>query len=153
MELREFLLFVHIAAAIVWVGGAVTLEIFGSRVGRRGDTAGIIAFSKDAEVAGRVYGVTTALVLGFGIWMVVDSPAIDFADTWILLSLILTGLLFLMGPLFFEPSAKAIGALAAEKGGEHPDVAGRIHRVMWVGRIDSLIAFFIVWLMVVKPGA
>jgi len=153
MELREFLLFVHVAAAIVWVGGAVTLEIFGSRVAGRGDTASVIGFSKDAEVIGRLYGLATALVLGFGVWMVIDSPAIDFTDTWILLALILTGLLFLMGPLFFEPSAKAIRALAEEKGGAHPDVTGRIRRTMAVGRVDSLIAFFIVWLMVTKPGA
>jgi uncharacterized membrane protein len=85
--------------------------------------------------------------------MVVDSPVIGFTDAWVLISLILTAILFLMGPLFFEPSAKAIAAAAGEKGGQHPDVTGRIRRTMMVGRIDSLIAFFIVWLMVTKPGA
>ena len=98
MDLWEFLKFVHVAAAISWVGGAVTLEVVGFRVARRADTRSVMGFARDAEIVGRLYGVSTVLVLGFGIWMVIDSPAIDFTDAWILISLNLTALLFLMGP-------------------------------------------------------
>jgi uncharacterized membrane protein len=153
MELREILKFVHVAAAIVWVGGAVTLEIFGARIAKRGDTASVVGFAKDGEVIGRVYGAATALVLAMGIWLVIDSPVIEFGDAWILIALILTAVMFVMGPAFFEPSAKAIGATAEEKGGDHPDTQAKIRRMMTVGRVDSLLAFFIVWLMVFKPGA
>ena len=153
MDLHEVLKFVHVAAAIVWVGGAVTLEIMGLRAGRRADTAGMVAFGKDAEVIGRVYGAATALVLAMGIWMVVDSPAIEFSDAWISIALGLTVIMFLMGPLFFEKHAKAISSLAESKGGDAPEVRSTMGRMMLVARIDSAFAFFIVWLMVVKPGA
>ncbi|HSG79860.1 MAG TPA: DUF2269 family protein [Acidimicrobiia bacterium] len=153
MEFHEVLKFVHVAAAIVWVGGAVTLELFGGRTARRGDTGAVVAFSEDAQVIGRIYGLATALVLAMGIWMVIDSPAIEFSDAWILISLILTAVMFVAGPGFFEPTAKKIGAAAAEHGGDAPQTKALISRMMVVGRLDSLVAFFIVWLMVVKPGA
>jgi uncharacterized membrane protein len=152
MDFSEFLAFVHIVASIVWVGGAIGFEILAHRAVKRGGDAGIKALAHDADAMGYVFGVSSALVLGFGIWATVDASWASFSDTWIWLSLVITGLLFLMGPLFFVPNAKRLIADSEAKGGAHPDVVARAHRVLTVAHVDSAAALFVVYLMVVKPG-
>jgi uncharacterized membrane protein len=68
------------------------------------------------------------------------------------LSLVINGVLILVGPLFFAPNAKRLVADSRAKGGNHPDVLARAKRVATVAHLDSVAALFVVYLMVAKPG-
>jgi uncharacterized membrane protein len=153
MSFEEFLAFIHVVASIVWVGGAIGFEYTAHGAVKRGDDESMKLLARDADRIGVIFGISSALVLGFGIWAVVDRSYISFADTWIWLSLVITGVLFMMGPLFFMPNAKRLIADSETKGGTHPDVVTRAKRVLTVAHLDSAAALFVVYLMVVKPGA
>jgi uncharacterized membrane protein len=152
MSFGEFLALVHVVAAIVWVGAAIGLEITGHRAIKRADDGVMKAFAESFETLGYVFGVASALVLGFGIWATVHSPWANFSDLWVWLSLVINGVLILVGPLFFAPNAKRLVADSRAKGGNHPDVLARAKRVATVAHLDSVAALFVVYLMVAKPG-
>lgn len=153
MTFQEFLALIHVLASVVWVGGAAGFEIIAHRTVKRGEDAGMRAMAKDAGAMGAVFGVSSGLVLGFGIWATANVSYISFSDTWIWLSLVITSGLFLMGPLFFFPQAKKLVAESEAKGGAHPDVMSRAKRVLNVAHVDTVLALFVVYLMVVKPGS
>jgi uncharacterized membrane protein len=150
MSLEEFVKLIHVVAAIVWVGGAIVFEIIAHRALRRGDDA-LLPLAHDADVIGRVFAGSSALVLGFGIWAVADRSYISFGDTWVWLALVITGVLFLMGPLFFAPQAKAMIALGERGDWEGLRAGG--HRILRVAHFDTTAALVVVYLMVAKPGA
>jgi uncharacterized membrane protein len=54
VSLYEWLLFLHIVAAIVWIGGGVILQILGARLARSRDAEGMLKFTRDIEVLGPV---------------------------------------------------------------------------------------------------
>jgi uncharacterized membrane protein len=134
-------------------GGAIGFEIIAHRIVSRGDDGSMRGLAKDFGAMGLVFAASSALVLGFGIWAVVVHSNASFSDTWIWLSLVITAALFLMGPLFFAPTAKRLIADSEAKGGTHPEVVGRAKRALLVAHVDTVAALFVVYLMVVKPGA
>ena len=73
----EVLLFVHILAASVWWRHHAAL--IGARVQRTGDGAYRARFAKSAGVIGPVTGVS-ALLVGAGIGMILDSEPVAFTD-------------------------------------------------------------------------
>jgi uncharacterized membrane protein len=150
VEFEEFIVFVHIVASIVWVGGAIGFEVIAHRAMQRGNEA-LLGLAHDAEFIGRIFAASSALVLGFGIWAVADRSYISFGDTWVWLSLVITGVLFLMGPLFFAPQSKRMIALGEDGDWEGLRAGG--HRILRVAHLDSIAALVVVYLMVVKPGA
>ena len=47
MSWYAFLLFVHVAMAIIWVGGGLTMQLFGVRAAMSGDPARMGALGRD----------------------------------------------------------------------------------------------------------
>lgn len=77
MTLYEWLLFVHIVAVSVWVGGSIMLGFISNRIERTGDAQYRARFSKSAGIVGPIIGISAALVLASGIGMVLDNEAVD----------------------------------------------------------------------------
>ena len=74
--LYEWLLFFHILAAMIWLGGLAALAAFGMRVLRSGDGDTVARFIGSLRVIGpAVLAPSSLLVVAFGIWMVVDNEA------------------------------------------------------------------------------
>src|ERR1051326_3587886 len=86
--LYNWLLLLHIVAAMVWVGGAVMLGATATRVIRAGDEEDVAPFLANLRVLGPlVLAPATVAVLGLGIWMVLNSAAWDFGQEWVQLAL------------------------------------------------------------------
>ena len=151
MTLRESLLLVHVLAAMIWLGGGVLLVAFGRRTLRRGNAGATTAYLRDSEFAGQVFGASTALVLGSGIWLVFEVSAWGFDQAWILVGLILGGAMFLMGPAYHVPQVKRRIVAAEEKGGTHSDVVGAVGRWLRIATVEVGVMVFVLWLMIVKP--
>ena len=67
MELYDWLLLIHILAAIAWVGGATTINILATRIRRAGTPEDLVAFTGLAEWIGpRVYSLASLVVLAWG---------------------------------------------------------------------------------------
>jgi uncharacterized membrane protein len=104
--LYDWLLFLHVLAAMVWVGGGVMLAVLAARVVRDPDPGAVGRFTSSLRVLGPlVLAPATVAVLGLGIWLVVDSEAWDFGQLWVQLGLGLFVAAFLVGAVWQSRSA------------------------------------------------
>jgi uncharacterized membrane protein len=145
-------LFIHILAAIAWIGGAIAVQAFAMRTIGRGDALEIARFSSDAEKVGmRVFMPSSIVVVLAGAWMIYDGPW-TMAQGWVSAGLGLYALSFLTGVGFLGPESGRISKLTEAHGAEHPDVQRRIRRVLLISRIELIWLIAIVALMVFKPS-
>jgi uncharacterized membrane protein len=148
----EWLLFFHIAAAIVWLGGGLAIQVLAIRANRNDDPVRMTTIAHEAEWFGtRIFLPSSLLVLVLGIILTVDGPW-DFGQTWIVLALIGYGLSFVTGAAFLGPESGRIGKLLAAEGPDSPAVRARIQRIFLISRIELVLLYLIVLDMVVKPG-
>jgi len=148
----EWLLFFHIAAAIVWLGGGLAVQVLAIRANRADDPARMTTIASEAEWFGtRIALPSSFSVLVLGIILAVDGPW-DFGQTWIVLALIGFGLSFVTGAVFLGPESGRIAKLLAAEGPESPAVRARIQRIFLVSRIELVLLYLIVLDMIAKPG-
>jgi uncharacterized membrane protein len=78
-SLYQWLMLVHIVAAMAWVGGILALGALALGVARCGDAAAVAAFVSSLRVVGPlVLAPAPLLVVGAGIWMVLDDEESSF---------------------------------------------------------------------------
>jgi uncharacterized membrane protein len=147
----EILKTIHVLAAVVWVGGAVTVNILGTKMRGAGDPARLTAFARDTEWLGqRIYLPSSIVVLAFGIFAVIDGD-IGFSTLWVVIGIIGIVLTALTGSLFLGPEAARIAGLADQRGFDDQEVQRRIGRLFTVSRIDLAVLTIVIIDMVVKP--
>lgn len=145
---------IHIMASIVWVGGAIFIQIYTSRMRKAGEDERLGAFARDVEVIGqRFFLPASIVVLLMGIAMTWYSPLIEWTDAWIIIGLLGIVSTALFGSLFLGPEAGRLGKLGQERGPSDPEVKARIARLFMVSRIDLAVIVFVIAVMVYKPGA
>jgi uncharacterized membrane protein len=145
----EFLLFVHIAVAIIWVGGGLMMQFFGLRASMSGDPRRLGELGEDIEwIANRVFIPASLTAFVSGILLVVESDFYGFGDDWIVLGLLLYATTFLAGLLFLGPESARIGKLIEERS---PEAGPRTLRLIMLARLDLVLLFLLVYVMAVKP--
>lgn len=149
MEAFEVYKFLHIAAAIVWVGGGAVATVFAARLGSATPDHRL-GFARDMEFAStRVFMPASLLTLLFGILMVVDSDVFAWEQAWVVIGLSAVVISAVLGMAYLSPqSAKLVAELEAGD----PAAAERIRGISLVSRLDLVVLFVAVWAMVVKPG-
>src|SRR5205823_11751175 len=119
MDWEPWIRFVHVLAALVWVGGGVMLSLVGLRARRSGDLAVIGEFTRTLSYVGlRVFTPAVVLVLATGLWLVLAGSAWRITQLWILLGLGTFGLAFVVGAIDLRCSA--VVAAAAPWSGNLP---------------------------------
>ncbi len=150
--LYKAIVFVHVFAAIVWVGGAFFFQVKIAQFKRANDNAGFLQLGKDAEHIGqRLFMPASVVVLLSGIAMVWYGPYAF--ELWITLALVGIVATALTGSLVLGPSGGKIARLAEEKGFDDPSVAAMRDRLITVSRLDYAVLVLVVLDMVFKPGA
>jgi uncharacterized membrane protein len=153
MSSYELLLFVHVLTSVVWVGGALSLQVLAIRAERSADGGRVANFATEAEwVGSRVFLPSSIVLLLAGIGLTLEGDW-GFTTPWVLLGLIAYGLSALTGSLFLGPESGRIGKMIADVGPQDPDVLARIKRIFLVSRIELVVLLFIVFDMTVKPGS
>ena len=146
--------FVHVLSAVVWVGGACTLQAFAIRITATGDGARMATFAKDAEFVGtRVFTPSSIILLVSGIFTIHESNgAWGYDQEWVQIGLAMIAVSIAIGAGFLGPEAGRI-ARAIEAGGvESPEAKRRIARIFLVSRFELVLLLLVVFDMVVKPG-
>ena len=150
-SLYDWLLFLHILAATVWLGGLVVISLQATLVLRSRDADLFDRFLGSMRFVGPIaLGAPMLAVLGFGIWMVIHSPAWDFGQDWVVAALALFAGAFVIG-IAFQARA-AIGAQRAAEAGDRDQALRQFRRWSWGMRFISVILVVAVWDMVAKPG-
>jgi uncharacterized membrane protein len=146
--------FIHIFAAVVWVGGGIFVQIYGTKLRRENDPARLGRFAKDVEFFGtRVFAPASGVVILFGVLLVVYTPFIYWSETWIVLGLVGAAATFVTGMFFIGPESGRLAKAAEAEGPESPAVQASIKRIFMISRIDQLVLFLVILDMVFKPGA
>lgn len=149
--LYDWLMFLHVLAAMTWVGGLVILVALSGQVLRSGDRDAIARFSGSLRRVGPlVLAPSTVAVVSLGIGLVLDSNhEWHFGQGWIVLALSLFAAAFLFGAIF--QSRAAIQVQRAIDAGNDADAARLLRRWAWGTRLILLLLVVITWDMVVKP--
>jgi uncharacterized membrane protein len=149
--LYEWLLFLHVLAAMVWLGGGVMLSALAARVLRDREPGAVGRFTDSLRVLGPlVLAPATIAVLGLGIGLVVDGEAWDFGQLWVQLGLGLFAAAFLIGAVW--QSRTALAATRAAECGEDAEARRQLRRWSWGYRLIVLLLVAAAWDMTTKPG-
>ena len=153
MNRYELLLFLHVATAIVWLGGAMVIQYFAFRAERASDPMEMHRVASDAEwLAMRLFVPSSFAVLVFGILLVLDGPW-GFDQLWIVLGLLGYAFSFFLGILFLGPESGRIASLIEAHGPTHESVTSRIARITAISRFELGVLFAVVLDMTLKPTA
>jgi len=143
--------YIHVLAAIVWVGGAFTLQLLAIRVSRSDDPGDLPRFGAWAEAVGsRAFLPASLILFVAGLIMVVQRWA--FSDLWVSISMLLWILSALTGALYLGPRSKKVGELFAAEGPTSVAARAGMARLFVVSRLELVSFAIIVFLMVVKPA-
>ncbi len=152
MTWYEFWLFLHILAAMVWIGAATAMQVFGILTKRAADPAKSAFFAQNVSfTVNRVLFPTSLVVLAAGIGLVEDGDW-DWSEPFVFWGLLLWVAVAGVAFGFLGRAVGSAGArLAAE--GPSPALALRFRNLTWLSRALLVTLVVIVFLMTIKPGA
>lgn len=146
----QWYLLVHILMSIVWVGGAVMLQLLGTRILLGGDPDRLAGFAKDVSwVGSRIFAPASLLILVFGV-LLVEEADIGY-PFWIVFGLAVFAFSFLSGTIFLGPESGRVSRLIDKEGAADPEAQRRIRRVIAYARFELFLLVLVVIAMVIKP--
>jgi uncharacterized membrane protein len=152
MSVYQLVLFIHILAAIAWVGGAFFLQLVATRINRTGDPVELANFSGQIAWFGLRYFLPASLIVFLaGLYMTISNWG--FSQPWISLSMLLWLTSVAIGAAYIGPRTQKVSELYAAEGPTSVEARAITQRLFLIGRIDIVLFLVIVALMVFKPGS
>ncbi|HET7482922.1 MAG TPA: DUF2269 family protein [Actinomycetota bacterium] len=149
--LYDWLLVIHILAAILWIGGGVMLHLIFVRTRSAGDASTMARLLTNGEWLGKAFfGPISGVLLLAGIALVLKGPW-QFNMVWVILGLVGFAASGLLGAVFLQTPATQLQSVLAEKGFDDPQVKALSDRVFLLSRIDFAILVLVVIDMTIKP--
>jgi uncharacterized membrane protein len=149
MTWYTFLLFAHVAMAVIWIGGGLMVQLLGVRASSLGDRTRLANLGEDIAFIGpRLFAPVSLLAFLTGVLLVIESDFYGFGDDWILVALVLYATTFFTGLLFLGPESGRVGKLTAEGS---PEAGPRTQRLILFFRFDLVLLFVMIYDMTVKP--
>lgn len=146
----EFAKWVHVFAAVVWVGGDLMLQMVAFRIMRADDAVRLAGFAKDVERIGMfVLTPATIVLLAFG-FVLVEEGGWGY-PFWVVFGLATLGISALLGAAVLGPEAGRVGKLIEQRGAEDPEAQRRLRRVIVLSRVTTVLLVLTIFDMVIKP--
>jgi len=143
---RNILLFLHIATAIIIIGGLVFMDMIVPGLVRGGREN--LSVLRKLHGMGRVFGPSSAIVLLLGGALVMRDKSFDFSQIWLSASVVLFVVAAVIGSV---PMARTMAGAIGKIDEGHP-ADSEASRLGMLGGINIAILLTIVYLMVDKPG-
>ena len=151
MSLYELLLFVHISAAIVWIGAGLLIQVQAARANKIDYRDNLKRILDDVNgLTFSVFIPSSLTVVVFGVLLVIQSDAWEFDQLWIVLGLLGYFATFGTGVAVLRPRSERL-AEAIEQEGFSARVIKQMRELLVLGRIDFVVLTLVVFNMVVKP--
>ena len=150
----EFLLTVHVLAAVLWVGGGVTLHILIRRALRLSDARARHEAVVELEWVGAKFFpfFSIALIIAAVLLVTREEGGWDFDHTFIQIGFTGWIISFLIGIGFYEREGNKRTDLVEAEGADSPAVASSLRRTAMVNSFELLILLLVVVAMTTKPG-
>lgn len=156
MDWGSLFKFVHVSAAIVWIGAGVGLIVLGIAARRATDRDGYIRVIQQviflaprlfvpSSIAAFVSGALTAYFNGWDL----TTPS----NLWLWLGLIGFAATFVTGNFFIRPRAERVEKIIAAEGVGSDRGYAVSNEVLLIAQFDYLMLFLVVADMVMKPSA
>jgi uncharacterized membrane protein len=142
---------IHVVAAVIWVGGDVTLTTLGIVFERRKEGETLAALGRMGTWIGtRVYTPVLFVVIAFGIALMHEGH-IDWGQFWVIFALIGWFAAGALGIGFVGPELGRIDEAARAHGPQSDEVMRRVKRLFTIFRFDTALLILIVVDMSAKP--
>lgn len=142
---------VHVAVAVFWVGGGLTITALALRAERAGSPDELATVARQAAFVGeRLFAPAGVVVLAMGIAMMVNA-SLGWGRFWVDAGLAGYAVTFLTGVAFLGPESKRIAKLLETKGAAAAETQAAIRRILLVARVDAGVLLLVVADMVTKP--
>jgi uncharacterized membrane protein len=149
----DFLLTVHVLAAVLWVGGGVTMHALGRRIQKSGDRAALTAYFRTAgPFAGVFYAALSVILLIAGL-LLVNEANYEFSQPWIGIGLAAWIFSFIVGVGYYGRQDKKIREISESEGPTSETLMPIVKQYFLVNSIEVLVLVLVVVDMTVKPGA
>jgi uncharacterized membrane protein len=149
----QIYLAIHVIAAVIWVGGDVTLTTLGIVFERRQEGEVLASLGRMGTWIGtRVYTPILFVVIAFGLALMNEAD-IDYGQFWVIFGLIGWAIAGSIGIGFVGPELGRIDAAARAHGPQSEEVMQRVKRLFMIFRFDTALLILIILDMSAKPFA
>jgi uncharacterized membrane protein len=158
MSKYDWLIFLHVTGAFLFLGGVVVAWVLGIAAARRERPSEVATLLRLTGVAGAAIGLGLALALVFGLWLVFDLDQYDLWDGWIVTTLVFFVLSGATGGIAGKRDARS-REYAQQLAGQGDAPSGELTALvrdpvaLSLNIVSSLLGFAILALMIWKPGA
>jgi Predicted integral membrane protein (DUF2269) len=143
---------VHILAAVLWVGGAVTIQLLAIRASRPNARLQIGLLASEIEWVGtRVFIPSSLILVVFG-FLLVGKGDWDW-HFWLVFALAVWIASFLAGIAFLGPQSGKLGEDVERYGIDSAQATERLQRIFLVSRVELVFLLLVVLDMALKPGS
>ena len=143
--------FLHIVAAMIWVGGVITLTILDARLASTRNGAAMAAFASVGGFLGqRVFGSAAGVALLAGIATALNA-GFPMRSVWIIWGFLVIVLSIGLSAAMIRPTAQRIGSLAATPDSDRAQIAALQRRLSLLTALNILLLLSAVWVMIAKP--
>lgn len=142
--------FLHVCAAVMWVGGGFAMLVAAEIMGRKAGEKAQMPIVSAVAALGVPYFIPVSLAtVVFG---VIDAwIGQNLSDLWVILGLVGFAGTFLNGLLMIKPRADKIASLIQSEGEQSPGIAPLGRSLITIARFDYVLLFVVIADMVLKP--
>ena len=157
MSKYDWVLFLHVTGAFLFLGGATIAGVFSTAALRRERPSEVAALLRLARWGVSATSIGVLMTLAFGLWLV-NIVGYGWGDGWIVVSLVLWVVSNALGGMGGNRDKKTrllAERLAAEGDAPAPELRARLRDPLSLGLswASGLAALAILALMIWKPGA
>ncbi len=142
--------YVHVLAAMVWVGGVFYSQVLAWRAARSDDPSELPRTARAIGYLGlRIFLPTAIILFVAGLFLVIDKW--QFSQLWVSVSMLTWLVLVLIGALYLGPNGEKTGKLFATEGPTSVAARASLDKIFLVTRLQIVLLVLVVFLMVAKP--
>ena len=149
--MRDWILFFHIIAVIVWMGGSIYVEALMAAAGRSSGESGLVGvFRKVGATNRRLFNIAGIATIVFGFWLVFIVPGWEFETVWVTVGIIVATIAVVVDLFYATPRIDRVETLAEDPEESNDAFPGLIKQVLMAGHIRTGLLFVGVVFMVFK---
>jgi uncharacterized membrane protein len=148
----QWYLSIHILAAVLWVGGAFTIQLLAIRAARPNARLQLGSLASEIEWVGTRLFIPSSLILVIMGFLLIHEGSWDY-KFFIVFALVVWIASFVSGIAFLGPQSGKLGRDVERYGPDSPQAMERLQKIFLVSRVELVFLLLVVLDMALKPGS